>query len=122
MFYLILGNLAVVFAIFAISITGLMGAHTKEKTLKAFSYKGPQSFIVIPIGMFITSMMVVLPVSFMLMHALGILHIHMPTVFTESYSFYDTLHIDLALTLIITPYTVSRRIGDAAIRKDLGYE
>jgi hypothetical protein len=122
MLNLILGNLAVVFAMFAISASGLMGPNTKQKTLKTFRYRGPSSFVMVPIVCFITSMIIVLPVSFMLMHALGILHIHMPTVFTESYSFYDTLHIDLALTLIITPYTVSHRIGDAAIRKDLGYE
>jgi hypothetical protein len=122
MLNLIFGYLAVMAVTFALAARGHLGVTQQRMIRKIFNYDGPISFIAIPIVMAITFCLTVLPASFALMHALGILHIHMPTVFTESYSFYDSLHIDLALTLITAPMIISRRMTDASIRKDLGYE
>jgi hypothetical protein len=122
MFNLILANFVVILATLLIAGTGVIGHSAKQTFVKIFSYDGPSSFIKVPFVFVFTFAIAVFPSAFLLMHALGILHLYMPTLFTESYSYYDTLHIDLALTLITAPYVISRRMATHQSRKDYLYE
>lgn len=122
MFNLILGNFAVILGTLLIAGTGAMGHAAKQTFIKIFSYDGPSSFIKVPFVFVFTFVIAVLPSAYLLMLCLGILHIYMPTIFTESYSFYDSLHIDLALTLVTSPWIISRRMAMHQSRKDYLYE
>lgn len=120
MLQVILGNLAVFAVTIILARTGVLGEQAKNTAREVTTYNGCSSFIAFPTFVIFVMVVVMLPSAWVLMLALGILHIHMSTIFTESYSFYDSLHIDLALTLIIIPVIISSRMRRAQERKYFG--
>lgn len=122
MFNLILGYTAFMIATLFLAGTGIMGHAAKETFIDIFTYDGPASFIKVPLALALTFVIAVFPGTYLLMVSLGIFHIYMPTIFVESYSFYDSLHIYLGLTFLTAPWVIGRRMAMHQSRNDYKYE